>query len=270
MNQDPEEDERAAEQVRMGLAGLRIEHKVAEAAEATEAHLKLLRQRFWQRISIAAILTILAGAGIWSVWKKETLVVPPPSNRSAPPFPSEKLEETLPNVPEHKKSTPVASNKRPNEVSAPRYPAPVMRGENTGNKAWKALLDKVWYTDYPRADLVLTPPFAPSDQLLQARDFNNAYVQLQRLERNMPANDTLRFLKGYCLLELGEGAEALGYFEQLEQRQPAWKMQLEWYRGLSLLLTGDRVKALSLFRKIGADPGHSYLQQSKKAIRLLE
>lgn len=86
----------------------------------------------------------------------------------------------------------------------------------------------------------------------------------------MPENDTLRLLKGYCLMELGEGSEALTYFEKLESRQPVWRLRLQWYRGLSQLLAGDQDQAIRTFRSIASTPGHPYLEQSKKAIQVLK
>jgi predicted Zn-dependent protease len=128
----------------------------------------------------------------------------------------------------------------------------------------------VWHTDYPPPGFAVSGRFAQADALLKTRDFTGAYVQLQRLERNLPANDTLRFMKGFCMLEMGEGVEALTYLEGLGSRQPAWKMQVEWYRALGLLLSGDTRKARAAFRDIGATPGHTYRQQGMKAAQLLE
>jgi tetratricopeptide (TPR) repeat protein len=93
---------------------------------------------------------------------------------------------------------------------------------------------------------------------------------LQRLERKLPENDTLRLLKGYCLMEMGEGAEALIYFEKLKGKKPDWELTLEWYRGLSSLLTGDKEQAMAIFSKIAAEPRHPYREQSKKAIQVLK
>jgi hypothetical protein len=272
MSEDPEEGERtAAEQIRSGLEGLRLEHKVKEVAAGRRA---LLRQRFRMRIVMAALLVVTGGGAILFFWKKD-LPAPleqqqlpdTPDLRNTPPTGPEGVSPTLPI---EKKSPPVVENRPARNLPEPRFPAPALRGADSEDPARKALLNQVWYTDYPPTGFAASGHFAKADELLKARDFTGAYVQLQRLERNLPANDTLRYLKGYCLLELGEGAEALAYFEGMDTRQPTWKMQVEWYRGLGVLLTGDAKKALTTFRKIGDTPGHAYRKQGKKAAQLLE
>ncbi|MBC7774715.1 MAG: hypothetical protein H7246_04690, partial [Phycisphaerae bacterium] len=183
----------------------------------------------------------------------------PPSFVS-PQTPSKEPEEK-------KENGPIAQN---NGLPSPRFPAPNIRGENSENKEWKALLNQVWYTDYPMVDLSSSEPFSKADQSLRTRDFNTAYVQLQRLERKLPENDTLQFLKGYCLLEMGEGAEALRYFSGLEQEHADWSMRLDWYRGLAQLLQGDKQTAKAVFEKIAATPTHTYRKQAGRARQLLK
>ena len=132
------------------------------------------------------------------------------------------------------------------------------------------MLDKVWYTNFPPANVQFQQPFVEAAQLLAKRNFTNAFVQLEMLERKLPKNDTLHYLKGYCLLEMGEGPDALRYFEELESRQPDWQEQLQWYRGLGLLLSGEPKIALSQFKVIAASSGHPFRLQSQKAIEMLE
>ena len=272
LSENPDEEERsAAEQIRTGLDGLRLERKVTEVAAGRRA---LLRQRLRMRIVMATLLVVTGGGAILFFWKKD-LPAPleqqqlpdKPDLRNTPPTGPDGVSPTLP---VEKKISPVVENQPARDLPEPRFPAPVLRGADSEDPARKALLNKVWYTDYPPPGFAAPGRFAQAGELLKARDFTGAYVQLQRLERNLPANDTLRFMKGYCLLEMGEGAEALAYFDGLEKRQPAWTMHLEWYRGLGEMLTGDSKKALTTFRKIGATPGHAYRQQGKKAARLLE
>ena len=164
---------------------------------------------------------------------------------------------------------PIAQNKS-SDLTPPEYPSPNVRGANQEDKIRKALLDKIWYTDFPPDHTEFKPPFSQTAQLLSKRDFMGAFVRLEQQERKLPENDTLRFLKGYCLLEMGEGGDALRYFDQLELRRPSWETQLQWYRGLGLLLTGDVKKARPLFREMAATPGHPFRQQSQKALELLK
>ena len=89
----------------------------------------------------------------------------------------------------------------------------MIRGDETADKARKALLDQLWYTDYPLTGLKTSQSFTKADESLKKRDFNAAYLELGRLEGQMAQNDTLLYLKGYCLMEMGEGEEALAGFD---------------------------------------------------------
>ena len=111
--------------------------------------------------------------------------------------------------------------------------------------------------------------FKKADESLKKRDFKAAYLELERLEGQMTENDTLRYLKGYCLLEMGEGQEALTYFDRLQSRHPVWEPQLQWYRGLAMLLADERGKALALFQQLENQPKHPYRRQAEKAAGLL-
>ncbi len=273
LNDDADEPERAAaERIRQGLSGLRLEQKLAEVAAERRAG---QRRRFGQRLIAGTVLLVLIGAAMLFFREKNT----PASLPSPQPTEKQKVPDnqptTAPEMPtetpaEQPENVPIAGNRPPREQPTSRYPAPDIRGENSGDSARQTLLNRIWYTDYPPQGLVLADTFQKADRLLRARDFTRAYVQLQALERKMPANDTLRFLKGYCLLEMGEGAEALRYFDQLDRRHPDWARRLEWYRGLGLLLAEEREKALAAFKKIVATPGHPYRQPAKKASQLLE
>jgi tetratricopeptide (TPR) repeat protein len=267
---DPAE-RRAAEQVMDGLTGLRLEAKV-EAVAAERA--ALLRRRFWRRVVLGAVLVLVAGAALLYGLKKQNPPAPTPPPQKQEPIAHEDQVPGAPTTPpddarEKKKQGPIAQV----QPSGPRYPAPevtMIRGDETANKALQALLDQVWYTHYPLTGLTPAGDFAEAGQRLEARDFTAAYVLLQRLERAQPANDTLRYLKGYCLLEMGEGDEALRYFENLENQQPAWRAQLEWYRGLGLLLAGEKEQALAAFKKMAAQPKHPYRIQSQRAHKALK
>ncbi len=156
-------------------------------------------------------------------------------------------------------------------LPAPRYPAPKLRGKTQDNQAWKALMDKIWYTEYPPAGISFAgPTFGKIDKLLATRDFPKAYVRLQLLERKLPENDSLLFLKGYCLLELGEGAEALLYFQKINKNNSPWTAILTWYSNLALLQTGERRKATAGFTQIAQTTGHQFRSQAQKALQLLQ
>lgn len=175
------------------------------------------------------------------------------------------VEETKPSAPR-----PIAENQSTKALSPPLFPSPNIRGSNQENEAWKALLNQIWYTEYPPANMQFDAPFDKVDQLLKERDFSKAYVRLQLLERKMPENDSLHFLKGYCLLEMGEGTEALRYFDYLADKQANWNGHLQWYRGLANLISGAQEPAVANFRTIQSQTGHPFQAEAKKAAELLQ
>lgn len=193
----------------------------------------------------------------------------PPSSPEAPII--EEKTTTIPKKEEPSEEVeatgPIASAA---ELSPPLYPSPSLRGNQAENESWKALLDQLWYTEYPPADMQFGTPFEKIDTLLKERNFTQAYIRLQVLERKMAQNDTLRFLKGYCLLELSQGAEALSYWEGLDLRQASLKKHLEWYRGLAALISGQRTEAIEQFKTIAANARQPFQKQAKKALALLE
>lgn len=261
---DSERD--AAKQILEGLSGIRLEQKVQEVAAERRAW---LRRRFWARVAFWAALVLIPGVAFLIFQEKEKSALPSQPQNIQQPDGLEKRPNIDPQAPiEEKKNIPIADNRVPGKT--PLYPAPIIRGEQNENKPLKALLDQIWETDYPPKGLILSETFVKADSLLKARDFSAAYVQLQRLERRLPANDTLRLLKGHCLLEMGESADALRYLDGLDQQHANWTMRLEWYSGLALLLQDNKQAAGEMFRKIAANPSHTYRQQAERARKLLK
>jgi Tetratricopeptide repeat len=171
--------------------------------------------------------------------------------------------------PQSRPSKPFAAN-RPSGLRAPVYPAPNIRGQQDENNAWQKTLDQLWFTKFPPQNTRFNAPFSDVAQLLTARDFPNAFVELETLELQNPANDTLRLLKAYCLLEMGEGAEALRYFDQLGDRATQWNAYLQWHRALGLLAIGEPKKALPELRKMADTPKHPFQKQSLRALEVLK
>lgn len=273
LSEDPSEEElEAAAKIRAGLSGLRLEATVAQAAAERK---RLLRCRRWMRLFLLAAFAIVVGAAV-SYFKRKTPAQPQvqPQERSLPTVPPVHAPENVPVPPtkptENLRENTVVDNRPTRNEPPPRFPAPVLRGENNDDPAQKALIDQVWYTDYPPDGFTAKGRLEQTDALLKARNFNEAYVQLQRLERSMPANDTLRFMKAYCLLEMGEDAEALTYFEGLESRHATWAAYVEWYQGLAQLIAGDRKQALAIFKKIAVERGHKFRKNGIKAVQTLQ
>ena len=281
-----EEERTAAERLREGFSALRIEGKV-KAAAAARARAK--RQRRNNAIGIFLVFLILSIAiGLWMAKKpavSTSLTTEEPAEPDAitptPPAPAqdqpviEVQEEQAPvatpqqDVPASPppKEIPIAQA----ELPPPLYGAPdtYLRGQSEENQD-KALLDQLWYTGYPLTGLQASAQYLAVDEHLRARNFTTAYVRLQRLDRQLSPNDTLRYLQGYTLLEMGQGMEALALLDELEQPPASWLPQIEWYRGLAALLVDDKSLALGIFREIAKKIKHPYHLQAKKALRLYQ
>lgn len=271
-----EEEWEAAQKIKRGLLVLHIQEKVKAAAAERAA---LRRKRIWRWILTAAVLVAVAGAALlfWRTPPPTALPSSAPAPETTPP-----TEETKPQLP----TAPPAGQKnapppgpiaqvRPDErLPNPRYAAPevMMRGDDTTGTAddKQTLLNQLWYTNYPLDGLIAEGIFSTADQLLRTRDFPAAYINLQRLERQLPQNDTLRYLKAYCLMEMGQGKEALSYFDALQGHLSAWDAQLAWYRGLSLLQSGQKEAALSTFKQIANRGRPPYRTYAAKAILIID
>ncbi len=234
------------------------------------------KYRWWPLLILAAALLV---AALFFLIKRPA---PQPAPIETPPVDS--VQQAPPQAgtgrpatdetPEKNSTTrpdrPVALN-QPDRNTRTAMPAPLLRGNNAApDTGRQALLDAVWYSEYPPEWLQLREPFSRVDALLRQRAFSKSYAQLQLLERKMPANDTLFFLKGYCLLERGEGSEAIRCFDRIKDNNLAGTDLLEWYRGLAYLLSGEDAKAKNTFRKISTKPGHALQEQAGRALKLLE
>ncbi len=266
-----EEERRATRQVLDGLSELRLQAKVKEVALERAA---LYRRVFWQRFLLAVVaLALVVGAAYLFFGKKSSPAAPGlPTEQQRNPSTPDTQSIPPPNSSGKKIDRPVVQLNPAERLPDPRYAAPdatSFRGEEQNNQRLKKLLDQIWYTDYPLSNLSVQEPFLNAHTSLKNRDFNAAYVELDRLERQFSQNDTLRYLKGYCMLEMGEGYEAQAYLTSLQGRHTGWDAQLQWYRGLAMLLAGEQDKALTQFRQMAASPRHPYHRQAKKAVGLL-
>ncbi len=199
--------------------------------------------------------------------------VPPSEPSNAPAPPTEDPESKSNSNNKEEKSTPappIAQGDPIKSLPAPDFPAPQVRGSQANQEEWKAFLDAIWYTQFPPPQTSFNPPFEEAASLITERRFPQAYIRLQQLERKISPNDSLNFLKAYCLLEMGEGAEANRYWAQQQQAPKNWEASIEWYRGLSFLLSGDRSQAVLIFEKIAGDAAHPYAQASQKALKRLQ
>jgi hypothetical protein len=111
--------------------------------------------------------------------------------------------------------------------------------------------------------------FAPALRLLMEKSFIDAFVQLQLLELQIPDNDTLAFLKGYNLLELGEGQEALRYFGKLPPGSQ-WEPEVAWYSILAHLISGQARLAAAKAKVIAGDPSHPFRAEARALLTQIE
>ena len=283
LNSDSNPEEReAAKKLKDGLSTLRLEEKVRAAAAERASWQK---RRRWPWVVLVAALALLSVAA-WLFY------VQPPSNTSITPVPPATApalptEEEQNNTPQEEETAPAGQltepieNKLPSRpmaqalpqerLAAPRYAAPEIttRGSQTPENSAQSLLHQIWYADYPLQGLKATGRFATADSLLKARNFTSAYITLHRLESGLPRNDTLGYLKGYCLMQLGQGEAALPYFDAVKGHAAAWDPQLEWYRGLSMFQSGDKEGALEIFKAIAAKKQAPFQAYARKALRIL-
>lgn len=237
------------------------------------------KYQWWLVLVLAAIL-VMALLFSQKDEPQPRRVAPPPAAAPTPDSLQQAPPRANPDLPssqetETEKTTsqperPIAQN-QPNENTFSPVPAPRLRGQGAStDTARQALLDAAWFTEYPPQGLEVGEAYLQVDELLRQGDFSKSYARLQLLERKMPANDTLLFLKGYCLLQRGEGGEALRYFDKMENEKPFGKDLLEWYRGLAFLLSGEDGKAKKIFRDISAKPAHAFNRQARQALKMTE
>ncbi|MEZ4961852.1 MAG: hypothetical protein R2830_18630 [Saprospiraceae bacterium] len=260
-----------------------IRQQVTESLSGSGGHGNTTKPKWWLGGLGALLILCVAGYFLFfnekpsqptvegTVWP-ETEAEPNDPAIDAAEEPIKEEEPAPQTVPENKpaQQRPIAEHKPLPDLVPPLHPAPNVRGSNTENTAWKALLDKIWYTDFPPAGAKFAAPYDKAEKLLEERDFSKAYVRLQVLERKMPENDSLQFLKGYCLLEMGEGAESLAYLDKIKNVPASWKAHVEWYRGLAFLVADDRKSAAAIFQKIKGQNAHPFRQASEKALELVQ
>lgn len=173
---------------------------------------------------------------------------------------------------EKPKKQPIAESKPPIELPAPLYPSPNLqnvRGGGEENEDLKNILDQIWYMDFPPEGTTFSLPFEKAGDLLIERDFTKAYVRLNLLERKNPENDTLNFMKGYCLLELGQGEEAIKYFEKTNNPPQNWQNYIDWYSSLANIINEDIQTAKSSLLPITKNRKHLYHDEALKALNIL-
>lgn len=252
-----------------------LEDRVTEALTGLPKPEKKNRLFWWLG---ALLLTGAAVIGV-ALFPSEPAKIAPATQPSPPPTvaqDSSDVEEAGPPQPPAQKEEgvpqgPIAGHEPPQVLRPTPHPAPQLRGSGQeADSVRQSVLNTVWHTLYPPVNLSFNSRFEPVHALLQNRDFSKSYARLQLMERQTPGNDTLFFLKGYCLLESGEGHAALRYFDQIQDKQPFGADLLDWYRGLSLLLMGEAEDARGAFLEIAETPDHLFRPYAASALEKLE
>lgn len=216
------------------------------------------------------VLLIVPAVTFWMLSRDgspaEDPMPPPPSEEKQEPpgdpsSPSPQSKEAEGPAPKEQPRPPIAG--LPEVEPAPDRPSVRGKAEDPGE--WERFVASVWVTRFEPGAWRQEERYAPVAELLQERQFTDAYVQLQLLEMTLPENDTLHFLKGYCLLEMREGGEALRYFAKLPGDNP-WRQEVEWYSVLALLLQGEREQALTRIRLIAQDAGHPFREEARDVL----
>ncbi|HRI61129.1 MAG TPA: hypothetical protein PK228_15425 [Saprospiraceae bacterium] len=253
------------------LHTLRIEERVAQALRAHPAQepppTKRVRQKKWGLpVFLLSLAFLVTGGFAWWFTRPRTAPpaepapqsAPPPQQQSPPPAPAPLLE-TKPSP-----SKPIAQN-------SPTVPAmPNMRGQGDPLPAeLQRLLESVWFTAYDTLAAHYASRFQPAVAALTRQDYPAAFVALRPLEKATPGNDTLAYLKGICLLEMGEGAEAARYFSRMDSPGQQRQAEALWLSGLGYLLAGEKEKARAAWIKVSALHAPLYPQKAKESLRQL-
>ena len=132
------------------------------------------------------------------------------------------------------------------------------------------LLSALWYTAFDSTVTRYPPRFRTAVSALGRWDFPTAIVELNELGRSTPTNDTLAYLKGYCLLELFDGDGAAGYFERLDAPGKPWRAEALWYSGLGYLLTENQEKTKTAWEKALKLPETVWRKKAREGLRQLK
>lgn len=148
-------------------------------------------------------------------------------------------------------------------LQPPTGPSGVRGSSKSSGKEWMQLIESVWQTKFSENPTDYGVRFIKIVELLNEGKYPDAYVQLQFENLELTANDTLNFLKGYCLLEMKEGSEALKHFDEIKAGNP-WKEKIDWYRVLAYLLAGDLEDARKNLEEIIREKEHSFQSEALK------
>ena len=250
------------------LRTLNIEARVKKALldnPATEPEpVRPIRQRKYVRMFYLSILTLLLTlSGIYWLNRPHTTAPAEPSAPDAIPLQTVPFADSLSPALKQAPLKPIAQ-------SQPAVPAgsQLRGGGNTSAPSdLQHLLESIWFTSYDTVAKYYNYRFQPAVTALSKKDYPTAYASLRIAEKAKPGNDTLAYLKGICLLEMGEGAEAGRYFSKLDKTGHSRQAEGLWLSGLAWLLAGEREQAKLAWEKLKSLRAPVYSQKAAAALR---
>ncbi len=253
----------------MHLREQRVRERVVKALLEKPAPESPRISRRWRFLLAGLFVCMLAGA--W--WQYRKVFNPSPENLPVKTDPPPSVQEdTIPDLKQLEK--PIAQHEAKNKHSqTPDFTGGnmfVRGGNDTLSPELQKLLEATWFSDFDTTKNHYSPRFQSITTYLDQRDFATAFLALHVLEKETPDNDTLLYLKGYCLLEMHEGAEAARYLTRLDVPGKPWQAEALWYGGLAYLLNGEQPNAKSRWQKLLALPRSTFTKQAEKGLKLLK
>ena len=230
--------------------------------------------RKWRSLIFTGVLILLLAAGWRLYYTLQTPVIPEPAILPSP-------ENTYPGTPQREEELPVQAPQRSNHRPIAR------QGPISGRSRFEGMtftrgdgdtlpadlqkrLEEVWFTAFDSTAAHYTPRFQPAVTALGRQDFATAFIELGEQEKSAPDNDTLAYLKGYCLLELFACDEAARYLKRLDAPGKPWRAEALWYSGLGYLLTDEREMAKAQWEKVLALPEPLWRKNARKGLQQLK
>ncbi len=235
LNDDAEEEARAAaEQVRMGLSGLRLERKVAQVAAERKA---LLRRRFWSRLVSIATLAFMVGAAFLFFWKKESPLPADPGQQPVESIPPQQKQENIPQqIPQPQQKQSVAERSRTPQEKAEQ---PLVRSVQPDLDTATNRLVRI---------------------LLRITVNNDAAYRTEHHDK--------RYGWGKIVGLLNEN-KPLEAKDEIFKSYPDDK-EGDWLLSIALLEEGKIDEALAIFRKMAGDPEHHRRKEAQLAVEALQ
>jgi TolA-binding protein len=234
------DDRKTLDKIQEGLTGLRLEKKVADAAEVRR--LLQHRRRIQRLITLAIALLISGVLAFYFVPKKETNTTPeiiPQKQEITPP----NVENQVPNIQKIPTETPSKPITKPEPI-AQRPRTKLEETQEPLIRSAKSNLDE------------------NTQQILQSA--------LSETEKLKGFETGSNWSKAIDLLKKGKPLEANPYIFNLETEDDLGKMEAKWLLGISLLSQGKMEDAVAIFEKISKKEGHIRQELAKKVLKELE